>query len=154
MRLYPKKLRSIEDLEREKRLLRKETRALEADDNFTLEGLMKGGSDSKPGKKKKNKEAPKEGTSKEEKGGHPILGLLGIDNPIAEMAMGFIESKFASVKNDLMAKGAKKGKNALLYVAKEFIGGYLKWKAIELSYKGVKYLVNKRKENKTAGKML
>jgi hypothetical protein len=151
MRLYPKRLRGIEDLEREKRLLRKETRALDADDTFSLEGVMKGG-DSKTRKKKKNKERKE--APQEEKGKHPLLGLLGIDNPLAEMAMGFIQSKLAGAGEDVMAKVAKKGKNILISAAKEFIGGYLKWKTIELSYKGIKYLVNKRKENKEAEKPL
>ena len=33
-------------------------------------------------------------------------------------------------------------------IAIEFIGGYLKWKAIELSYKGIKVIVKKSKEKK------
>ena len=48
----------------------------------------------------------------------------------------------------LNPKKRKKGRNPLKVVAVEFIGGYLKWKAIELSYKGIRYLIKKRREKK------
>ena len=38
--------------------------------------------------------------------------------------------------------------NVLKSVAKEVVGNYLKWKALELSYKGISLVVKKRKKKK------
>ena len=42
----------------------------------------------------------------------------------------------------------KRVQKIAITVGKELIGGYLKWKAVELSVKGVRYLVRKTKEKK------
>ena len=138
MRLYPKKIRSIEDLEQEKKRLLKQARQLHKEDILSF---------------KKQEEKP----GKSEKSGS-LLDLIqgGDGNPIVSLLLGLIRKKLLS--NDSGKKAAKKNieaaeaekKSILLPIAKEFIGGYLKWKAIELSYKGIKKLVNKRKLRKEA----
>lgn len=42
----------------------------------------------------------------------------------------------------------KRVQKIAITVGKELIGGYLKWKAVELSVKGVRYLVRKSKKKK------
>ncbi|MCF8451063.1 MAG: hypothetical protein K9G49_14415, partial [Taibaiella sp.] len=55
-----------------------------------------------------------------------------------------------SVGNSIINKSLKKGGNMLGTAAREVIGGYLKWKAIELSYKGVTLIIRKQKKKKEA----
>lgn len=45
--------------------------------------------------------------------------------------------------------GDKIEKHTIKKIAKEFLGGYVKWKAIELAYAGIKVLIekNKKKDN-------
>lgn len=141
MKLYSKKLRGIEDLEREKKRLKKQAKQLDKEDFMSL---------GKTGDKKKSGSAEKSSS---------LLEMLPIDNPIISLLLPIIEKKLLSrigggkeSSRKLVDTGAPK-KNIPLFIAKEFIGGYLKWKAIELSYKGVKRLIKKRKE-KTVQKNL
>jgi hypothetical protein len=137
MRLYPKKLRNIEDLEREKKLLRKESRDLDIDSLFSVDGIL--------GKKNKDKDD-----------GGSLFDFLPVSNPVVDLLVKFVQKKLAKKNGDSGASYApppekkKKGKNLLKTVAVEFIGGYLKWKAIELSYKGIRHLIKKRKEKNAA----
>ena len=52
----------------------------------------------------------------------------------------------AGIKLGSVGKAA--GKKVLGTVAKELLGGYLKWKAAELAYKGVASFVRSRKKKK------
>ena len=141
MGLYPKKLRNIEDLEREKKALLKESKRMDEDEYLSLEGIL--------GSKKKD----------EDGGGGlgSLLNYLPSSNPIVSMAVKLLQQRLA--KKDRRpepayaphGEGQKKGKNVVKKVAFEVIGGYLKWKAIELSYKGINHFIKKRKEKKAAG---
>jgi hypothetical protein len=131
MKVYPKKLRSVADLEREKRLLRKEAKELDDEPFFG----------SKDGKKE----------------GDGITGwlyMLPVANPIISLLTRLIEKKFgqtnttpaAAAQSDIhfttrKAPGVKG-------LAIEVIGGYLKWKAIQLAYKAAKNAIKKRNEAK------
>ena len=131
MALYPKKLKNREDLEREKRALLREKEELEKSDPFSIEGLL-GNS-----KKEGGEEGP---------GG--LFDLLQGSGPLAGIISGLVKKGFEKMdKKSGAAKPEEKKENSLLKsLAKEFIGGYLKWKAIELSYKGIRYLIRSRKE--------
>ena len=139
MRLYPKKLRNLEDLEREKKLLRKEIKAMDADTFLSLESIL--------GKKKK-------GSEKEESGS--LFDFLPVSNSLVDLVVKFVQQKLAKRERNSgatytqQAEPKKKSRNPLKSVAIEFIGGYLKWKAIELSYKGIRHLIKKRKEKSAA----
>ena len=134
MRIYPKKLRSIEDLEREKKLLKKESKNMDIDALLSFDGIL--------GKNKKGKD--EEGS---------FLDFLPVSNPLVDLLVKFVRKKLAKIgRSDtevLPGEKKQKGKNLLKTVAFEFIGGYLKWKAIELSYKGIRHLIKKRKERNT-----
>ena len=130
MRLYPKKLRSVADLEREKQLLRKESKQLDNEEFLSVDGLM-----GKSG------------------GGGSLIDMLPISNPIVSQVVkivaGRLTRKAKAPKAAPRAEYGEEKKDSLLKRgAVEFIGGYLKWKAIELSYKGIRYLIKKRKENR------
>jgi len=141
MRLYPKKLRNIEDLEREKKILLRKSKQLDKEDLLSLEGLLGKGK-----KKGKDKE--------EEDSAGSIVDLLPISNPMLKMGLKILETRILSPrKNKTKENGEPPAtkNHPIRKVAIEIIGGYLKWKAIELSYKGIKYLIKKRKEKKEAG---
>ena len=149
MKLYPRKLRNIEDLEREKKLLLREQRQLEEEDILSLDGIF--------GKK---------GAIEEAKDGGSILNLLNflpVSNPFVDIVIKAAHGWF-SKKSEATPKTArqsasdgergnegvnkKKGKTPLRAIAVEVIGGYLKWKAIELSFKGIRHILKTRREHK------
>ncbi len=138
MRLYQKKLRSVEDLERERKLLQKEVQRIEEEGFLSVDGVL--GSKGKGG------------------GGiESLIDILPISNPMVAMLLKLVQRKFAAKAEGSKYEPTKesypqkKGKSPIKSIAIEFIGGYLKWKAIELSYKGIRHLMKKRKEKKDAG---
>ena len=137
MRLYPKKLRSVEDLEREKKLLLKESKRMEEEGFLSIEGILGNKGD------------------KEEGGIASMLDFIPVSNPLVGMLIKLVKQRLSN-KNNSKADNTednskkKKGKHPLKAVAFEVIGGYLKWKAIELSYKGIRHLLKKRKEKRAA----
>jgi hypothetical protein len=135
MRLYPKKLRNIDDLEKEKALLMRKSRELEKEDILSIEGLI--------GKKGK------------EKGQGSILDLLPVSNPVVSALVKIIQRRLSQKDKQPKAVNApppssevKPRSSKLKAIAIEFIGGYLKWKAIELSFKGIRHLIRSRRERK------
>ena len=147
MRLYPKKLTSIEDIEREKKLLRKQMAQMESEPMFSADGLMEGIKAAMPGKGKGG-------------GGFlsSVLGMLPVANPLVETLVGLVQSR---LNNAGAAKSIKKKekeatveeerpkKHIVKKVVIEIVTGYLKWKALELSYKGVRYIIRRQKERRT-----
>ena len=117
MALYSKKLRSIEDLEREKKLLQKERVRIEEEGFLSVEGIFK------------NK-------GKEASGAASLLDLIPVSHPVADILIRFVKNKLSQKESNSQEDNTA-------------IGGYLKWKAIELSYKGVRHLIKKRKEKKS-----
>ena len=136
MRLYPKKLRNIEELERERKLLIRESKRLDKDEFLSLEGLLnKGGGKGDSGNE----------------GYGALLDLIPVSNPIVGVLINLVKQRLAgSGKTDKPGTTKKSGKNILRTVAVEVIGSYLKWKAVELSYKGLRHLVKKRQEKRAA----
>jgi len=135
MRLYPKKLRNIEDLEREKSRLLKAKRSLDKDE--FLSGSLFG--NKKGGEGKKGKE-----------GQGSLLDFLPISNPaVAQLIkiaqrLIFKKSGKPGSGDNAGAQLKKRGKSLLKSFAKEFIGGYLKWKAIELTFKGIRHIIRSK----------
>ncbi len=125
MRLYPKKLNSTEELMAEKQALQAQISLIDPDGIFSL----------KVDEKVKARATEKKSTAN-------ILGsLLGLDT--IDIVLKMLPLITGSKKN----KTSPKGPNILVKAGFEFIGGYLKWKAIELSYKGIKKLIGVRKKN-------
>lgn len=143
MGFYRKKINGIEALERERKALLKEKDALEGEPFFSFEDILGG--------VKKGAGVAAEDGEEDDGGGISLLGSLagmlpGVAGPLMNVVMGLVGSKLGS--SGVGAVIGKKGKNIALKLAKEVVGGYLKWKAIELGYKGAKHLVKKRKEKK------
>ena len=151
MALYPKKLTSIEDIEREKKLLRKQMLQMESEPLFSADGFMDGLKAAMPGKGKS-------------KGGggflSSLLGMLPVANPLVETLIGVVQSRLNSAgaakaskkkEKEVVAEEEKPKKHIVKKVVIEIVTGYLKWKAIELSYKGVRYIIRRSKERKEEG---
>jgi hypothetical protein len=150
MKLYPKEINSMKALDMERKKLRKQLKELDEQEFFSLQSLM-------------NKQP--DGKDEDTAGGFNItsmLSLLPVSNPLIAPLIGLIQNRLARVaekkktnKNFVSAEpyqepmGAKVKKVARS-VAFELITGYLKWKAIELTYKGVKHIIKTRKEKKEA----
>ena len=137
MRLYPKRLRNIEDLEREKKRLLKESKRMEEEGFLSLGSIV-------------NNKADKDGSDS------GLLDLLPISNPLVTVLIKLVKQRFfnkdnnSKTGNTVPGAEEKRRKNPLKSIAVEFIGGYLKWKAIELSYEGMRLLIKRRKEKRAA----
>jgi len=149
MRLYPKKLRGIEDLEQEKKLLVARAHELEEEEFHFVEGFL-----GKKASKKKDK-GKNRGDEDDNNQGSLLdyLDLLPISNPLIKtgikMAIGRIarwQAGSSGNKKQRSEGTEKKGRSPLRAIAVEVIGGYLKWKAIEMAYKGIRHLLKKRKD--------
>lgn len=128
----------MEDLEREKKLLLKQSRKLEEEGFLSLDGFF-----GKTG-------------SGEDKEGASLLDFIPLSNPLVDLVVKMIKSrmskKSANTKPDDFHDHTtrKKGRSPLRAFAFEFIGGYLKWKAIELSFKGIRHILKTRKEKRNS----
>lgn len=156
MRMYPKEIRSLKQLEQEKKRLHKQLDELEDQELFSMSSLMSRG----------NK---KKGAKDEEDGGFDLsslIAMLPISNPIIKTVLPLVQSRvmallqrkaapvagatIAATESATAQTTGQKVKHAALAVGKDIVIGYLKWKAIELTFKGVRHLVNKQKEKREA----
>ncbi len=145
MKLYSKKLSNQQDLLREKRKLQKELLKLEE------EGFFSSSEDA---------DNSKEDESGNPLGGFSIASLLPLlsnfplAGTITSFATQWVTNRFFSGNTSSSEKAKQSTEPSkpgiVRRVATEVITGYLKWKAIELSYKGVRYLINQRKKKKAA----
>jgi hypothetical protein len=121
MKFYTKQLNSLDELKREKQALKDQLKKTESEGFFSVSDVLplkKGGDD-------------KDWTSQ--------LSSI-IDNVDAK------ELIIALAGPALGLLGDKIEKHTLKKIAKEFLGSYVKWKAIELAYVGIKAMLTKKKE--------
>ena len=134
MKLYPKKIRNIKELEKERKKLLKKSRELDKDEFPSLDGFL-GGKAGGIGSGVLN----------------TVTGFVSSSNPLTEIVLKGVMDRFSKKapppppRQEPQPEQKKKGRSLPAKIAYEFVGGYLKWKAIELSYKGIKYLVNARR---------
>jgi hypothetical protein len=146
MALYPKKLNNTSELAKEKKRVQQQLAELSEAGLPSVGSLFSGGS----------------GGNSAAGGG--VLNMVmehlpvSMDNPVVANVLKFIRSKIGGGGKS-ESKGASeaeepsfldKAKKTARAVAVDVVTGYLKWKAIELSYKGVKYLIKQRKEKRAA----
>ena len=144
MKLYSKNIRNLEELEREKRRLIKERKQLEQEDIFSVEGIMSNITNSKGTTSANNDLAGASGMGTLFSMSGPIVGL------VVDLVKDKILTKSDSGNNSSNSTNPilQKGGSILKDAAKEMIGGYLKWKALELTYKGVTLIVKRQKRKK------
>lgn len=146
MKLYPKKLNNIRDLEQEKKRVRAALSRLDSEEFLPLKSLFD------PKKKKNNVE---------ESGFNigTLLNFIPVSNPLVAAVVKLVQRKLT--KNNVTGKQGpvvanvtisqppgimQKAKNFAKGAVLDVVTGYLKWKVIELCYKGIKYYIKTRKE--------
>jgi hypothetical protein len=121
MRLYPKKLNNIKELKRERYKLRRQLK------EYKEEGIFSG----------KTKKTSTKSSKKD---------LL------STVADFFFNSPFANIALNLGApiagRAGKKAGKGIFNIGKEVIGGYAKWKALELGYRWARRFIHSNKEKK------
>lgn len=162
MKIYPRELHSLKALEQEKKRLNKQLKELDEEDIFSLKSITG---------KKSNGDAAGGGGSFDISS---LLGMLPISNPFVATLLPIIQRRlfktveekltFKKTKIDKVRKAAEvdgealhhtvmyKVKKAAGSAAKEVILGYLKWKAIELAFKGTRHLIKQQQAKKRASK--
>lgn len=138
MALYAKRLQSLDDLEREKARLKSQLAALDSQPMIAEDAL--------PWNQLKDF-ASNGMVSK-------LLAFVPIaSSPIVQTVIGIAKRKFFNAEQappsaPTTKRPAKQEKeeedNIFLSVALDIAKGYLAWKAIQLSYKGVRYLLSRR----------
>ena len=161
MNIYPRELNSLKALEQEKKRLNRQLDELNKEELFSLSALT----------------GKHSGDSSDKAGSFDIsslIGMLPISNPFIVTLLPIIQKRlFKTVEEKLTFKKTKidkvrvaepvdeealhhtvmhKVKKAAGSVAKEVILGYLKWKAIELAFKGTRHLIKKQQEKKRASR--
>ena len=144
MKMYSKNIRNLEELEREKRRLIKERKQLEQEDIFSVEGIMNNITNPKSTASANNDIAGASGVGSLFSMSGPIVGM------VVDLLKDKILSKYGGGNNSSLASNPilQKGGTVLKSAAKEMISGYLKWKAIELTYKGITLVVKRQKRKK------
>jgi hypothetical protein len=137
MEFYSRKLHNVDDLEAEKRKLLKKKRHMDKEPFLSLSGVA--------GKEKKG--GGEESSS--------LLSFLPVSGPVVSIITKLVSRQFGkrqapSYKAVFNGAAEKPGRNILRSVAMDMVTGYLKWKAIELSIKGVQKLIDKRREKNAA----
>jgi hypothetical protein len=130
MKLYTKRLHSLEELQREKHVLKYALKHSESD-NFLRMGGGKGE------KKKNKKEAEEETTDWMAIAGDFLTSKNAGD---VALTMGLPLLKMF---------GLKAGKGIFKNVAKEVFSAYIKWKLVEISYKtALRFIRSKQHQHK------
>jgi hypothetical protein len=127
MKLYNRQLNSLDELRQEKQRLR--ARKRDTDDIFSFDDIIPGKAVAKEGEAEKS-----------EDGGLDIAGIAGS----VLSAVGNKDMLFSIGLPLLKIAGSQLEKGLIKKVLKEVGFGYAKWKAIELAFKGVKHLVDKK----------
>lgn len=147
MSLYRKKIYGVKALHREKQILRKQLQQIEQEDFFSFGS---GNTKQKRSKQKAGAETVKDTTAGKAEGNDMadyISAFSGIVN-----SGSFSQGLFAALPLAIRLVPGQKVKKVLGVAAKEFLGGYVKWKAIEIGYKLTKKLIVSRRQKKQAQK--
>ena len=119
MKLYPRQLRSMEELKREKSVLKYVRRQTSKENLLPIDAAATA---SVPG-------------------GSGLMaalgGLLG--------ARTLFDGALAAGLPLLRYMPMRTQKNVLRTIAREFIGGYLRWKMLQMGYRGLRMLLNARR---------
>lgn len=127
MKLYNKQLNSIEELRREKQKLKADLQSAYTQGLFSLDDLL-------PGNSTSNSKADNNAEGVDIAGiATSLLSSLGSKNTLLSVGLPLLK-----VAGNQLEKGVVKK------ILKEVGLGYIKWKAIELSVKGIKHMVDKK----------
>ena len=134
MSFYPKQIRSREELKLEKEKLLAQSGKTDIKQLFSLDDLLK------------SKDINKTPDKTSEEG--DLIEKIFIESSLADLAMEYVAPLLQKACVKIGSAGKEVGKKMFRSVAKEVLGGYLKWKAAELSYKAIAHLISSRKKKK------
>lgn len=123
MRLYPKQLKNVSELKKEQALLKSELK------QHDIGGILQSKPANKPEAKKEDGD---------------ILSAISsffFTNPFADIAL---KLAFPILKGP-----TKKAGKSAFKIAKEVLGGYAKWKALEIGYRWIRRRAAKKKEERS-----
>ncbi|MCD6011434.1 MAG: hypothetical protein K0Q79_1296 [Flavipsychrobacter sp.] len=139
MGFYHKRLKGVDDLKREKRALLRQKEELDDEPFFSLDGVLGKGKKGSTAQRAVAEDEVVEGSGF---GMEDILSLLPVLSPAFTLVSSLAGKIFAKGKGE----NGQKEKGLLSKVVSDVVWGYLKWKAIELSIKGVRHMMKKKKE--------
>lgn len=138
MKLYPRKLHTVDELKKEKQRLLKQRRELDKEDLISFNDLL-----GSFGKKKKKKGADGEQGA----GGAASIDYIALVTDL--LSSGFGVNTLIDIGLPLLSKFSPQIRKSLFKVSKEVLGGYAKWKAVELGYRFVRRMLAKKRKAKT-----
>jgi hypothetical protein len=144
MSLYPKRLKSLDDLECEKKRVQKQIAELQEEKLFSKESLL--------AQLKENAKGGGQGGLLGMLGKFAPAGLVPVVGKVTELIKNKQQKQSSQPTAKTPIDGEPEKKNIFVRAGKEILMGYLKWKAIELSIKGVRYLYKKRVERREMAK--
>jgi hypothetical protein len=129
MKLYPKKLHSLEELKREKHVLKYAKKHTDKEEWLSLDDI-------KP------------------KGSERLLDAGLIGSVLSALGSKSIFSAVIAVAPPLLGILAKRSgkKNIVERAVRDLAGGYLKWKAVQYSFNTLRNIISASKEKKKASK--
>ena len=141
MKVYPKRLKGVRQLQREKKRVKADLAALDQ------EGWQP--------KKAAAGNSSKNDASRATDGFNALLGFNLASNPVASIILKIIDRRLVKQAADSGKSGGKNTGNPPATVAQkaklmakrvgiDFVTGYLKWKAIEVTYKIAKKYIKQR----------
>lgn len=133
MSFYPKKIRNLKDLEKEKLKLQEQLKKMDATPILPTD-IFKGIN------------LP---TSKENAGKTALVPLLLSFLPVGKNVVAIIKGLLPDKHNNIANSFSKPIVKKLLAAAKTVLLGFLKWKAIELTYKAVQKAITAHKKPAT-----
>lgn len=142
MRLYPRKLHSVAELKKEKQRLLKQRRVQDKEDLFSFDDVLGsvGSIGNIFGRKRKKKKG-----EQEENGDSIDYVRLIMDLATS----GFGMETLVDLGLPLLHKFSPQIRRSVFKASKEVLGGYAKWKAIELSYRFIRRMINKKHNAKS-----
>ena len=137
MRLYPRKLNSVAELKKEKQRLLKRRRLQDKEDLLSFDDVLDSvgsiGNIFRTKKKKKKNEQDENGAS------------IDYARLIMDLATsGFGVDTLIDLGLPLLNKFSPQIRRSVFKASKEVLGGYAKWKAIELSYRFIRRMLSKK----------
>jgi|GEM_PF-976189 len=127
MKLYSKNLSNLHALKKEKERLQKELNGRDEGKDKTVNN---------PLQKEEKRESFISGLLSGATSGSMLTTLLNAAPTVIDIVKR--GSLFPKKNTIQKAVGTSKTANIVSIVAKEFVGGYIKWKILELTYKGIK----------------
>ncbi len=135
MKIYSKRLKGLSDLKAEQETLKYAQKTGGLDDIFSLNSIT--------GKKT----TPQNNTGSKSTGNNSVLDKLGIAELVLDLVLKYARPKQRRetvIKTETAPQ--KPQKNLVKSALTEFVGGYIKWKVIELSLKGLSRIIRPRKQ--------